>query len=204
MLITQKFEDKNETVLASLSNTETENKYGKNKREDSLQIQWTDKPEELSMKQKALKELLSALKEKQEEIRDTDSKLQTLIQDITNVEDARKVIEEYKEKCSRLEEIIRDKSEEYEANRNDILTQWTNERENLNARVDRCEKRIEAKQQEISEMQNEIDKTKEELIRMTRIKQGLEVDNILNVTYILCPEDPVSYTHLTLPTIYSV
>ena len=77
--------------------------------------------EELNIKQKALTEAAEILKEKQNEAQETQINLEKFINELTNLEYAGRLLEEYKEKSIKLQEMLRNTTETYEKMINDVF-----------------------------------------------------------------------------------
>ena len=98
------------------------------------------------------------------------------------IDSANRLIEEYKEKCIRLEELLKSKTDEYKSNLQKTKEDYENQINTLNNIIEEGKK-------ELCNMQNELKEKNEEILRLTSINDELLKDCKLDITFEIFAEE---------------
>ena len=143
-----------------------------------------NKNSEFEIKEKTLNELLTMLKEKQEEAKENKLRLQSLLRDIANMEEANNMIEDYKKKNYNLEDALNNIKDEYNKFKTTQTKLWEDERENLNLTIKKLTKENEIYKFEINDLKIKVNELK-------KITDGMIFECGLTVKYDIYTEDPI-------------
>jgi len=132
--------------------------------------------EEALLKQSALRDLVNVLKKKQEETMNAQERYDKLIKDVADMERANKVIEEYKEKCERLEGNIKNIAIEYDQYKENIKKQ-------LEENSMRYKETLSNYDDKIRELENKLLEKDECILELSTENKELMSECALNITY---------------------
>eukprot|EP00826_Nyctotherus_ovalis_P010528 TRINITY_DN12769_c0_g6_i1.p1 TRINITY_DN12769_c0_g6~~TRINITY_DN12769_c0_g6_i1.p1 ORF type:complete len:538 (-),score=124.19 TRINITY_DN12769_c0_g6_i1:28-1641(-) len=138
-----------------------------------------------------LKQVVDVLKEKEEEAKASQERLAKIIKDINDLEAANKLVEEYKEKYTRLEETLREQRDKYEKQVSEAkkLLEKTNSKHN--AQVKSLNKIIEELRNSLASTQSELKERDEVILKLNKNVEELVNNCEVKVSYSIVAGIPI-------------